>query len=65
MIPEYAHVRIKASGITGVVVDISITSKGLTVYIVESDEKGVPGGYGDPEYWKLFDCIESEIEEIK
>ncbi len=64
MIPEYAHVRIKATGITGVVVDIR-KNKGETVYTVESDEKGVPGGYGDPKYWKLFDCVESEIEEIR
>ena len=64
MIEEYDHVKIKSSSITGVVVDIS-TVKGQTIFVVESDEKGVPGGYGSDDSWKLFDCLESEIEKIE
>lgn len=63
MIEEYDHVKIKSSAITGIVVDIS-TVKGQTIFVVESDDKGVPGGYGSDDSWKLFDCSESEIEKI-
>lgn len=60
MIKEFDHVRIKSSGITGVVVDISQITGNI---IVESDEKGVPGGWGESDSWKLFDCVESDLEE--
>ena len=63
MIEEYGHVRIKKTGITGIVVDITEYTD-RTVYVVESDEKGVPGGYGGKNSWKLFWCEEEEIEEI-
>ena len=55
MIEEFDRVRIKGSGITGTVVDISEV-KGRRIFVVESDEKGVPGGYGSDDSWKLFDC---------
>lgn len=38
-IHEFEKVRIKATGITGVAVDIHITRR-ETVFVVESDEKG-------------------------
>lgn len=30
-------------------------------YTVESDEKAVPGGFGEENSWKLFECLENEI----
>ena len=63
MIEEFKRVRIKTTGITGIIIDIS-EAKGRNNYIVESDEKGVPGGYGSVEGWKLFDCEENELEII-
>ena len=41
MIDWFAHVRIKETGITGIVVDIH-TVKGIERFEVESDEKGRP-----------------------
>ena len=61
MIEEYNHVRIKKTGITGIVVDISDTN-GRKTLIVESDDEGVPGGWGSEGSWKLFDCTEDELE---
>ncbi len=63
MIKEYAKVKIKRTNITGIVVDIH-TTKGEQIFVVESDEKGVPGGYGPEDSWKLFDCTEDELEAI-
>ena len=63
MIEEFDRVRIKGSGVTGTVVDISEV-KGRRIFVVESDEKGVPGGYGSDDSWKLFDCAEDELEKI-
>lgn len=52
MIEEYEHVRIKKTGVTGIVVDIS-ERNGKKHYIIESDEKGIPGGWweADPDAW--------------
>lgn len=61
MVNEYDHVRIKSTGITGIVVDIS-TVKGQKIFVVESDEKNVLGGYGSENSWKLFDCTADNIE---
>ena len=60
-IKENDHVRIKASGICGVVVDVprKETDKYFTI---ESDEKGTPGGYGSEDSYKLYDCLEDELE---
>lgn len=63
MINEYDKVKIRRNGIFGKVVDIH-TANGETVFIVESSEKGVPGGYGPADGWKLFDCAEDELEKI-
>lgn len=64
VIDWFAHVRIKETGITGIVVDIH-TIEGTEWFIVESDEEGTPGGYGDDDSWKLYDCVESELEVIE
>lgn len=61
MIELYDKVIIKSSGVKGEVIDISAIA-GKTVYIVESDEKGVPGGYGEDGGYKLFWCKEGELE---
>lgn len=62
MIAEFDHVRIKSNGITGVVVDISDVTGNI---IVESDLKGVPGGWGENNSWKLFDCTADDLEKIE
>lgn len=64
MIKEYEKVRIKATGIIGEVIDVYYPANGKRMYTVESDEKGVPGGRGDDDSWKLFDCTEDELERI-
>ena len=64
MIELFAHVRIKETGITGIVVDIG-TVKGIERFEVESDEKGTPGGFGDDDSCKLYGCVESELEVIE
>lgn len=61
MINEFERVKIKKSGITGIVVDIYKVGN-ETFYTVESDEKGVPGGYGTDDSWKLFRCTGDELE---
>ncbi len=51
MIHEYDRVRIKTSGVTGIVVDIRHING--TYYLVESDKDN-----------ELFDCTEDELERI-
>ena len=63
MIKEYDKVKIKETGVTGDVIDIYSVC-GKTHYTVESDQKGVPGGRGDEDSWKLFDCTEEELEKL-
>ncbi|MBO5969499.1 MAG: hypothetical protein J6S14_13480 [Clostridia bacterium] len=63
MINEFDRVKIKNSGIAGVVVDIHDLN-GKIICVVESDEKGCTGGYGSEAGWKLFDCEESELEKL-
>ena len=65
MLNEYDKVRIKTTGIIGEIVDIYTTADGITKYTVESDEKGVPGGWGEPDSWKLFDCLEFDLEKVE
>ena len=62
MIEEYAHVIIKNTGVTGVVVD---APHGGKYYTVESDEIGAAGGYGKADQYKLYDCTEDELIVIK
>lgn len=64
MLKEYDKVRIKQSGVTGEIIDIYYPQTGETKYTVESDEKGVPGGWGDADSWKFFDCSADELEKI-
>lgn len=64
MFSEFERVKIKETGITGVIVDIT-TINGEICITVESDEKGVPGGSGDEDSWKLFDCKEGDLEKIR
>jgi len=63
MIGEYDRVRIIKTDISGIVVDI-FEKNGRTLYTVESDEKGVPGGFGADDDWKLFTCTREELEEL-
>lgn len=64
MIHEYDKVRILQTGVIGEVIDISDVD-GEKSYIVESDEKGVPGGWWeDSDAWSLFTCTESELEKL-
>lgn len=64
MISEYDKVRIKKTGIVGEVIDIYNSSNGEKMFTVESDEKGVDGGWGDNDSWKLFDCTEEDLEKL-
>ncbi len=63
MINEYDHVRIKRTGICGIVIDIPESSKN---HIVESNEKGAPGGWWEPNpnEWSLFDCTLDDLKKI-
>lgn len=62
MLEEFIDVRIKSTGITGTIVDISAI-KGETKIIVECDEQNVPNGYG-PEN-RLIDCTADELEKVE
>lgn len=63
MIKEYDHVKIKKTGITGIVVDV-YENNGNVIYTIESDKKGVDGGYGEKDQYKLFDCKENDLEVV-
>ena len=64
MIKEFDKVRIRKTGIVGVVVDI-YTVNGNVYYSVESDERGVPGGYGEESDYKIFRCQECDLVKVK
>ena len=57
MIAEYDKVIIKATGVTGEVIDVS-EQDGQTLYTVESDKMGEDG-------YPRFVCAEHQIEKIK
>lgn len=61
MIDEFDKVTIKETGIRGDVVDV-YEANGVKYYIVESEERGVNGGEGPEDGFKLFHCLESELE---
>lgn len=63
MIKESDKVIIKKTGIRGEVVDIYVAG-GQKYYIVESDERGVPGGDGPDDGYKLFHCLAGEIKDV-
>lgn len=63
MYSECEKVKIKAIGLTGIIVDIS-ERNGIRKYIVESDEPN-PNVKGYGNIWPLFDCEEEDLEPIK
>ena len=64
MINEFDRVKIKENGIIGEVVDIYINNA-EKVFVIESEKEGVLGGYGDNNSWKLFWCLEEQLEKIE
>ena len=64
MIGLYDHVKIRKTGIEGIIVDVR-EGQEKREYTIESDEKGVPGGLGPDDAWKLFDCEENELEKLE
>ena len=60
MMELYDHVKIKSSGVTGIIVDI-LNGR----YTVEADEERKAGDdSGYPGQWPLYTCTSSEIEPI-
>ena len=56
----FDHVKIKSSGITGVIVDI-LNGR----FTVEADEERKPGNTsGYPGRWPLYTCSASELEPL-
>ncbi|MCR5236402.1 MAG: hypothetical protein K6E34_04270 [Lachnospiraceae bacterium] len=68
MIKLYDVVRIKDTGITGIVVNIS-SMNGKTVYTVENNRRrrtGIPGARNDnDDSFAAFDCLKGELEKVK
>ena len=56
----FDHVKIKSSGITGIIVDI-LNDR----FTVEADEERKPGDTsGYPGRWPLYTCSASELEPL-
>ena len=68
MIKLYDVVRIKSTGITVIVTNIS-TTKGKTTYTVENNKRcrtGIPGARNDDEdSFTIFVCTKSDLESVK
>ena len=68
MIKLYDVIRIKDSGITRIVTNIS-SAKGRTVYTVENNKRGrtgIPGARNDDsDSFAVFDCMKGELEKVK
>jgi len=68
MVKLYDVVRIKDTGITGIVVNIS-SMNGKTVYTVENNRRGrtgIPGARNDnDDSFSAFDCLKGELEKVK
>ena len=68
MIKLYDVVRIRDSGITGIVTNIS-SAKGRTIYTVENNKRGrtgIPGARNDDsDSFAVFDCMKGELEKVK
>ena len=60
MMELYDHVRIKSSGVTGIIVDV--LNDRFTVEADEERKSGDNSGY--PGRWPLYTCSASEIEPI-
>ena len=57
----FDHVKIKSSGITGIIVD-ALGER----FTVESDTERAPGDTsGYPGRWPLYTCLASELELLK
>lgn len=57
----FDHVKIKSSGITGIIVDVLGER-----FTVESDTERAPGDTsGYPGRWPLYTCSASELELLK
>jgi hypothetical protein len=56
-INEFDHVRIKKTGVTGIVVDISVGADGQRSYCIEDDIK-------KDGTWPLYDCDEEDLEKL-
>ena len=67
MIKLYDVVRIKDSGITGIVTNIN-SAKGRTFYTVENNKRGktgIPGARNDDsDSFAVFDCMKGELEKV-
>lgn len=60
MMEPYDHVKIKSSGITGIIVDIFNGR-----YTIEADEERNNGdNSGYPGRWPLYTCSSTEIEPV-
>ena len=60
MMELYERVKIKSSGITGIIVDILDDR-----FTIEADEERKPGdNSGYPGRWALYTCSATEIESI-
>lgn len=56
----FDHVKIKSSGITGIIVDI-LNGR----FMVEADEERKPGdNSGYPGRWPLYTCSAAELEPL-
>lgn len=57
----FDHVKIKSSGVTGIIVDI--TGSRFTVESDQERKAGDDSGY--PGRWPLYTCSEDELEPIR
>lgn len=56
----FDHVKIKSSGITGIIVDV-LNDR----FTVEADEERKPGDTsGYPGRWSLYTCLASDLEPL-
>ena len=57
----FDHVRIRSSGVTGIIVDVSNGR-----FMVEADKERKPGDdSGYPSRWPLYTCSANELDLIK
>lgn len=60
MMELFDHVKIKASGVTGIIVDV--LNGRFTVEADEERKSGDVSGY--PGRWPLYTCLASELEPL-
>lgn len=64
MFEEYSRVRIKKTGVIGVIVDVAREEKPVR-YLVESESEAiVPSNNVYASKWPLYECFEEELERI-